>query len=131
MFLQKTQRNLCISFDDEALQETEAAVVSFLSSCNYKTPPAPWATYCSSSSTSLWPTSDVSADMFTVRAVIHSTLCCSCQFDRVVLRFHVRAHWRGDCNYPDWVFGRVRRSDVSLHKHGGCKRAGVEMQTLT
>lgn len=84
-----------------------AAVVSPPSSCNYKTPPGPWATYCSFSSTLLWPTSDASADMFTLGAVIHSTLCSSCQSDRVMLRFHLSACWSEDYNYPDWILAEV------------------------
>lgn len=103
--------------------------------CNYKTPRAPRAAYCSFSSSLLWPESDASADMFIVGAVrgpsIHSTLCSSCLFDRVMLGFHLRARRRQDCNYQDWSLAELEGHDVSLHKHGGCKRAGVETRALT
>lgn len=49
----------------------------------------------------------MSADVFIVRAVIHSTLCKSCLFDRVTLGFHLRARRREDCNYPDWILAEM------------------------
>lgn len=97
--------------------------------CNYKTPRAPWATYCSFSSSLLLPKSDVSADMFIARVVrepsIHSTLCSSCLFDCVMLRFHLRARWEKTVITQTGFWQLVRRTDVSLHKDSSCKWAGV------
>lgn len=79
--------------------------------CNNKTPCVPWATYCSFSSTLLWLRSDVSADMFIVRAVsgpsIHSALCSSCLLDRVMLRLHLKTCWSKDCNCQGWILAEL------------------------
>lgn len=77
---------------------------------NYKMLCVPWATYCSFSSSLLWPMSDVSADMFIVRAVrgpsIHSTLCSSCLCPCYV-EVSFESTLGEDYNYPDWVLAEL------------------------
>lgn len=93
VFIQKTQREsmFLLMMKHFGRHRPQLFLFCLHYACNYKTPRVPWATYCSFSSSLLWPKSDLSADIFIVTVFrgpsIHSTLYSSYLFDCGMLRF--------------------------------------------